>query len=148
MRTYLIHADKAFAEQALNGASAARLGFSGAALVFGPFFLLFAGAWSPVAAYAIFAAIVVAAAVVGLIGAGAALLLFALGNVFLAFEGHDWVAWSRARAGYAAIDIVFAESAIEAERRFLERAGTAPATRAPLAKRDDEVIGLFPEPGR
>jgi hypothetical protein len=76
--------------------------------------------------------------------------LFALAHLYLAVEGRALAIAARRRAGRPLVDVVYAPSALAAEKIFLERAlgaGGALARRAEPAGATD-VIGLFPEPGR
>ncbi|MDE3175964.1 MAG: DUF2628 domain-containing protein [Pseudomonadota bacterium] len=151
MKLYAIHAPRA--AEALagpEGARAARLGFSLAALAFGPLWLLVRGAWWALLGYFVAAAALVALAGLGVLGPGAAAALAGLGQLYLGFEGRALAQRARERGGRALVDVIYAGSALEAEKIFLERAfvaAPAPTRRAaPLASPD--VIGLFPEPGR
>jgi hypothetical protein len=151
MRLYAIHAPcaaDAFVE--LERARAARTGFAFAALLFGPLWLIARGLWLALASYAVLAAVIVLAARERWLGAGAAIALFALANLYLAAEGRALAIAARRRAGRPLVDVVHARSALEAEKIYLERAlagGAGPFRRGdPTAAAD--VIGLFPEPGR
>jgi hypothetical protein len=151
MRLYAIHApDTAEAFAVLERARAARTGFSLAALVFGPLWLLVRGIWLALAAYAALAALIVLAAREGFLGAGAAVALFALGQLYLAVEGRALALAARRRGGRPLVDVVYAPSALAAEKTYLERAlagGAAPFRRGETGGAAD-VIGMFPEPGR
>jgi hypothetical protein len=112
--------------------------------------LLARGLWLSLAVYVLAAAIV--AGLVAYLGLrpGAAIGLFALGQLYLAFEGRALAISARARSGRPLVDLIFARSALEAEKIYLERALVA----APAAERrgagrvGNEIIGLFPEAGR
>ena len=156
MKLYAIHAPRA--AEALagpEGARATRTGFSFAALVFGPLWLLARGLWLSLIGYVVLAAFVVLALREGWLRSGAALLLFALAHLYLAVEGRGLRMRARWRAGRPLVDIVHAHSALEAEKIYLERAfGTSgaltPRSEASRAEPQGggDVIGLFPEPGR
>ena len=151
MKLYAIHAPRAVEALAgPEGARAAGAGFCLAALVFGPLWLLFRGLWLALFGYLMLAAAVVAAASLGWIGPGAAAALFALGHLYLGVEGRALAIAARHRSGRPLIDVVFAHSALEAEKIYLERALTSapPAPRRGAPPTSPEVIGLFPEPGR
>lgn len=151
MKLFAIHAPRATeAIGDLEGARAARTGFSLAALVFGPLWLLLRGAWAALAVYVILAAAVVGLAVFGWLGVGAAAALVALGHLYLGLEGRALAIAARDRGGRALVDVVFAGSALEAEKVYLERVlhPTAPAARRGAPPASPDVIGLFPEPGR
>ena len=151
MKLYAIHAARAAeAFAGPEGARATRAGFSFAALVFGPLWLLARGLWLALIGYAVLAALVVLALRDGWLRLGAAVLLFALAHIYLAVEGRALRMQARWRAGRPLVDVVHAHSALEAEKIYLERAlgtGGAPTPRAE-APRAIDVIGLFPEPGR
>jgi hypothetical protein len=151
MKLFAIHAPRATeAGAGLEGAWAARTGFSFAALVFGPLWLLARSVWAALAVYVILAAAVVALAASGWLGGGAAFWLIALGHLYLGLEGRALAIAARDRAGRALVDVVYAGSPLEAEKIYFDRAlhpSPPPALRgAPLASPD--IIGLFPEPGR
>jgi len=77
---------------------------------------------------------------------GAALGLFALGQFYLGFEGRALAGIARARNGRPLVDVVYANSALEAEKIYLERALASAARSA--TRGGSEIIGLFPEAGR
>ncbi len=151
MKLFAIHAPRAAeAIGDLEGARAARTGFSLAALVFGPLWLLAGGVWAALAAYVMLAAAILALAAYGWLGVGAAAGLILLGHLYIGVEGRALAIAASDRGGRALVDVVYARSALEAEKIYLERAlHPAPAAAwrgAPAASPD--VIGLFPEPGR
>lgn len=133
-----------------EGARAANTGFSWGALVFGPLWLLARGLWLALLGYAILAAAVFALVGIGALSPGAAAGLIALGHLYLAVEGRALAIAARERGGRPLVDLVYAGSALEAEKVYLERilrpVGLAPRRGFPPARPD--VIGLFPEPGR
>jgi hypothetical protein len=151
MKLFAIHASRASeAVGALEGVRAARTGFSLAALVFGPLWLLARGAWAALGVYVILVAAVFLLAASGWLGGGAVAGLIALGHLYLGLEGRGLAIAARDRGGRALVDVVYAQSVLEAEKIYLERVLhplPQPALRvAPAASPD--VIGLFPEPGR
>jgi hypothetical protein len=133
-----------------EGARAARTGFSFAGLVFGPLWLLFRGLFLALFIYAAAAAAVVALVRFGVLRPSAALGLGALGHLYVAIEGRALALSTRIRSGRALVDLIFARSALEAEKIYLERALAAAPAAAPRGAppASPEVIGLFPEPGR
>lgn len=151
MKLYAIHAPRAAeAVAGPEGANAARQGFSVAALVFGPLWLLFCGAWWALLGYFVAAAAGVALTWLDVIRPGAGAGLMVLAHLYLGFEGRTLAQRARERAGRPLVDVIYAHSAFEAEKIHLERALSAAHTQArraaPMAA--PEVIGLFPEPGR
>jgi hypothetical protein len=151
MKLYAIHAPLGIeAVASAEGARAARTGFSFAALLFGPLWLLARGLWLALILYAALAAAVVSASSAGWLSAAAATGLFLLGNIYLGFAGRGIAAAARERAGRPLVDVVFAGSALEAEKVYLERVlrpSPPLGSRRPPAP-PPEIIGLFPEPGR
>jgi hypothetical protein len=151
MKLFAIHAPSASdAFPGPEGARAAPTGFSFAALAFGPLWLLAAGLWIALASYAVVAALTLTAANGGWLRAGAVALLFALGNLYIAVEGRALAIAARRRSGRPLVDVVYAHSALEAEKIYLDRElglGET-ALRAMPPQGPTEVIGLFPEPGR
>jgi hypothetical protein len=151
MKLYAIHAPLTVdAVAGPEGARAARTGFSLAALLFGPLWLLARGLWLALLAYAILAAAAIGLVRAGVLSAEAATALAALGQLYLAVEGRALALAARERAGRPLVDLVHAHSALEAEKIYLDRVlrpvPPAPRRGAPPAPID--VIGLFPEPGR
>jgi hypothetical protein len=151
MKLYAIHAPLGVETvAAAEGARAARTGFSLAAFVFGPLWLLARGLWRPLLVYVVAAAAVIALGAFGWLRPGAVFWLIALGHLYVAFEGRGWVAEKRERAGRPTVDLIYAHNALEAERRYLDRVlqPSAAFPRRGLPTGGPDVIGLFPEPGR
>ena len=144
MRLYAIHAPIGAAGEEVR---AARTGFSLAALVFGPLWLLVRGLWLALLGYVLLAAAVFVLLHFGLIRPGAASALAALGNLYLAFEGRALALASWNRGGWPLVDLVHAQSALEAERISLERSVSPPALPRATGGGGD-VIGVFPEGAR
>jgi len=143
MKLYAIHAPLV-ALAAPEKVRAAKTGFSPAGFVFGPLWLLLRGLWLAFGLY-LAAWIAVAVAVrFGVLAPGAALALHALGHLYIGLEGRAL----RTRARLPLADVIYAGSALEAEKVYLERLfGQAPA-RVAGGPMSNEIIGLFPEPGR
>ena len=151
MKLYAIHAPRAAeAYSGPEGARAASTGFSFVALVFGPLWLLFRGLWLALTGYVALGLLIFLAARQGWLRPEAAVLLFALGNLYLAVEGRALAMRARWRSGKPMVDVVYAQSALEAEKIYLERAFASGAAtwREPPPPGGAPVIGLFPEPGR
>jgi hypothetical protein len=151
MKLFAIHAPRAVeAVAGLEGARAARTGFSWAALLFGPLWLLARGLWAALIGYVILAAAVAALADFGWLGDGVAAGLVALGHLYLGVEGRALAIAARDRRGRALVDVIYARSALEAEKIYLERAlrPAPPAALRGAPPASPDVIGLFPEPGR
>jgi len=151
MKLFTIHAPIGPAVLAgPESARAARSGFSFAALLFGPFWLLARGVWLALLGYVLLAALVAGLVGYGWLRPGAALALLALAEFYLGVEGRALAVVARARRGRPLVDVIYARSALEAEKLYFERAlATAPAT-APrgVARAEEAVIGSFPEPRR
>ena len=145
MKLYAIHATVGAGGEDVR---AARTGFSVAALIFGPLWLLFRGLWLPLAGYALGAGLVVALTFAGVLRPGAAATLFALGQLYLGVEGRAVAVAARTRAGWPLVDVIHAHSALEAEHNHLERTLDPAAPRRAAPSSGPDVIGLFPEPGR
>ena len=131
-----------------------RDGFSFAAFLFGPIWLLWHRLWLALIGYIGVAAVVVAG--MKLIGASYGIrslvgLLFAL---LLGFEASSLQRWTLTRRGWRDRGIVVGEDMETAERRFFAawvatigsqvRQPHAPKLRMPSG---NDVVGLFPEPG-
>jgi O-antigen ligase len=134
----------------LESARAARTGFSFAALLFGPLWLLARGLWLALIGYLVLAALVVGLARYGWLAPVATLALFVLAALYLGFEGRAVAVAARGRSGRPLVDVIYARGALEAEKLYFERALAAfPATaRSGVARAEDGIIGSFPEPRR
>jgi hypothetical protein len=132
-------------------------GFSAAAFVFAPIWLLWHRLWLALIAYAC----VAAALGVGLraIGASAAIraLIWVLLHLLIGFEASSIWRSSLRRRGWRDLDVVVADDLEAAERRFFsswvlktnERgsAPSPPSTALPRMPQTTDVVGLFPKPG-
>jgi hypothetical protein len=151
MKLYTIHAPFGPAVLAgLESARAARTGFSFAAFLFGPLWLLVRGLWVALVGYAVLAALLVGLVRYGGLWPGSAVALIALAELYLGVEGRALAAVARARAGRPLVDVIYARSALEAEKLYFERALAAAPAAAPrgVARGEEGVIGSFPEAGR
>ncbi|HEY2230764.1 MAG TPA: DUF2628 domain-containing protein [Xanthobacteraceae bacterium] len=140
-----------------------RDGFSLAALLFGPLWMLRHRMWLVLLAYA--AVVAVLTLVLHLQGsAGVAVTVFVLLGLLIGFEAGTLRRFTLGRRGFRNIGIVVGDDLELAERRFFDNwtrnsstRAAAPATRteprapAPAATRSapaaSDVLGLFPEPG-
>ena len=152
MRLFAIHAPRTVeAVAGPEGARAAGTGFSWAALVFGPLWLLARGLWLELLVYAVVEVAAFALVGLGALNPGALVALAALGHLYLAVEGRALALAARERSGRPLVDLVYAGSALEAEK-VLSRTGAASGRRrrrgAARRRPQPDVIGLFPEPGR
>jgi hypothetical protein len=148
MKLYAIHAPPT-ALSAPEKIWAASTGFSGAGLVFGSLWLLARGLWLAFFVYAVAGAAIIAAVHFGVVTLAAGLALDALGHLYVACAGRALRAAALARAGRPEADVVYAHSALEAEKLYLERALATPAPAWRGRPSDSsEIIGLFAEPGR
>ena len=148
MKLFTIHAPIGPAVLAgLEGARAARTGFSFAALVFGPLWLLVRGLWLALVGYVLLAVLVAGLVGYGWLRPGAALALLALAELYLGVEGRALAVVARARARRPLVDVIYARSALEAEKLYFERALAAAPAVAPrgVARAEEGVIGSFPE---
>lgn len=145
MRLYAIHAPIGAATEDVR---AARTGFSFAALIFGPLWLLGRGLWLVLAGYVLFAALAFLLAHFGLLRPVALLGFYALGHLYLGVEGRALALASWSRSGWPLVDVVHAHSALEAEKISLERAYAPASPRREVAPGGPDVIGLFPESER
>jgi hypothetical protein len=151
MKLFAIHAPIGPAVlSGLESARAARTGFSFAALLFGPLWLLARGLWLTLIGYVVMAALVVGLVRYGWLSPGASMALFGLAGLYLGVEGRALASGSRARAGRPLVDVIYARSALEAEKLYFERALAAAPALAPrgVALAEEGVIGSFPEPRR
>jgi hypothetical protein len=151
MRLFAIHAPIGPAVlSGLESARAARTGFSFAALLFGPLWLLARGLWLALIGYVVMAALIVGLVRYGWFSPGAALALFALAGLYLGVEGRALAVAARSRAGRPLVDVIYARSGLEAEKLYFERALAAIPGAAPrgVAYAEEGVIGSFPEPRR
>lgn len=145
-----------------------REGFAWLALLFPVIWLLYHRMWLVLVCFlAIVFALSVPFAAAGLPEWLGTLLSFGL-SLLLALEGNDLRRWSLARRGFQTVDVTAGRDREECERRFFDGwlmrqraqgnaktvapAGPVPKQQAsrdlPGSQAGDDVIGLFPEPGR
>jgi len=156
MAIYAVHCAAGDGEPAtaLERAEFLKLGFSAAAFVFGPIWLLARRLWRPLALWIVAAALVGFAIAGGALGGNAAFWLYALSALYLGLEGRALQGAALARRGRPLADVVCAADSSTAELGFFERAFAQPAPRgaprppAPPSSAPPQVLGLFPEAGR
>jgi hypothetical protein len=95
------------------------------------------------------------------VDAGARMLVLILISLLLGFEAGSLWRWTLQRRGYRQLDLVVADNAVAAERRFFDRwsvapiagyaapidRGSPPPARPPSSPRSD-ILGLFPGASR
>jgi hypothetical protein len=129
-----------------------RVGFSTAALIFGPFWLLAKRLWLALAVWIFCAAVVGLALAYGALDGKAAFALYALSALFLGLEARALQGETLARNGRPMVEIVGGADLQDAERAFLARmmaprpAASAALSRAATPPRGGpHIIGFFPE---
>ncbi len=155
MAIYAVHCPAGDGDAAaLERARFLKLGFSFAALVFGPIWLLAHRLWRPLTLWLLAAALVGFAAAAGVFPLGASLWLYLLSALYLGFEGRAFQAAALARRALPLTDIVCAPDAVTAELSFFARAPAPPPPRGaphanagPPSSAPPQVLGLFPEAG-
>ncbi|MBY6242201.1 DUF2628 domain-containing protein [Methylosinus sp. Sm6] len=126
-----------------------RDGFSLAAFLLGPIWLLWRRAWLPAVSWTVLLGVIGALAATGLSAEAVSVLEIALAAL-LGFEGSRVVAWSLARRGYTESAVVVGDSLDEAEAAFffsLQQGGpsaSGPASGGAAATRH-AIGGLFEE---
>jgi hypothetical protein len=156
MAIYTVHCPAGEADAAtLERARFVRLGFSWAALLFGPIWLLAQRLWRPLGVFILAAALAGFAATQGVLGGGGLFWLYILYALYLGFEGRAYLAAALERRGRPLTDIVCAADISSAERGFFARGlaqgaqrPVSPPTRPPHSPPPPQVLGLFPEAGR
>jgi hypothetical protein len=171
MPVYTVHAPTANAGiAAIERFAFVRDGFHFWAAVFGPLWLVRHRLWLALIGWII----VILAVDVGMTGLGANGTAILLANVLIAllmgFEASSVRRWTLSRRNWCQLDIVVARNQEAAERRFFDRwtakqrvvndqtavdRGAPPPTRdipgqafsRPPPLPQNEIIGLFPEPG-
>jgi len=171
MPVYTVHAPTANAGiAALERFAFVRDGFHFWAAVFGPLWLVWHRLWLALIGWIV----VILAVDVGMTGLGANGTAILLANVLIAllmgFEASSIRRWTLSRRNWRQLDIVVARNQEAAERRFFDRwttkqrvvndqtavdRGAPPPTRdipgqafsRPPPLPQNEIIGLFPEPG-
>jgi hypothetical protein len=171
MPVYTVHAPTANAGiAAIERFAFVRDGFHFWAAVFGPLWLVRHRLWLALIGWII----VILAVDVGMTGLGANRTAILLANVLIAllmgFEASSIRRWTLSRRNWRQLDIVVARNQEAAERRFFDRwtakqrvvndqtavdRGAPPPTRdipgqafsRPPPLPQNEIIGLFPEPG-
>ena len=126
--------------------------FSRAAFVFGPLWLLWHRVWRGLIGYATILVLTLWAT--RWLGLPVAPLIVAptLLALYLGLEGPALRRQALERRGFRLVDIVSARNREEAEHAFFSRWPDAPVATAPTPARrspalQDDVLGLFPEPG-
>ena len=130
-------------------------GFSWPAFIFGPVWLLWQRLWAVAALWLVTSGILAWLAVAHF-RFGTALEIGVALQILLGLEGNGLLRRQLARRRYRLIDVVTAEAAETAERRFFNRLSQAQGADAavpkdalpgtPLPDRDAEVLGVFPLP--
>ena len=131
------------------------LGFSWAALLFGPLWLLANRLWRPLALFALGLALVGFLVARDALGEAAAAWLYGVYALYLGFEGRALLGAALERRGSPLADLVCAPDLWSAEAGFLARGFISPtpppasaAAGAPSFPRPPQILGLFPEAGR
>ncbi len=142
-------------------------GFAWLALAFPLVWLLYHRLWIVLAGFiAIVALLEVGVMSLELNDAVAVVTTFVLSGLF-ALQANDLRRWSLQRKGFELVDLVSGRDRSECEQTFFthwltgkdmqvkaapgktaKRAKPAPAVREKMNTDDDDVIGLFPEPGK
>ncbi|MBV8471820.1 MAG: DUF2628 domain-containing protein [Hyphomicrobiales bacterium] len=141
---------------ALERARLVKVGFSWAALLFGPLWMLAHRLWRPLALFILGAALVGVLIGQSVVGSETAALLYFLYALYLGFEGRAFLEAALDRRGQPLADIICAADRSTAERMFVERSfverparPVPPATgRPPQGPPPPQVLGLFPEASR
>ncbi len=161
MKRYLVWEPREGVEFSAKGAERlifVREGFSWAAFLVPPLWLMFRRAWRGLLVWVVLAGLVVAAGVAG-VGSDNAFWLMLLANAVIGFEAAWFRGMSLRRRGFRPVEVVLAPSRVEAERAFFAAwepddvpvpADDAPTARYRTAQprygRGPAVLGLFPEP--
>jgi hypothetical protein len=173
MPVYTVHAPSNYGDdlRATDKFTFVRDGFHLWAMVFGPFWLIWNRLW--VAAFGWIVLMAVLEIVLARLGAGSVAIASAdfLVAILLGLEAASLQRWTLSRRNWRQLDIVVADDADAAERRFFDRwtagrrgssfdpltveRGGPPPTRdipgqafsKPPPLPEGSIIGLFPEPG-
>jgi Protein of unknown function (DUF2628) len=130
-----------------------RQGFSWAAFLFGPLWLLWRGLWRALVLWCLATIIVSVAISDGVLRESAGTWFYLLGALFLGLQGRGLRAAAMERRGFRLVDVVSGSDLSSAESGFFSRwLAAAQPTAATPARRDApigeaHVIGLFPEAG-
>jgi hypothetical protein len=158
MAIYSVHVPETAADPAIafDRVNFLREGFSWAAFLFGPFWLLARRLWRPFGAWCLGALIVGVAISCGLLRDSAATWLYLAAALFLGLEGRGFVGAAMERRGFKLVDVATGADLIAAETGFFSRwLAAAPSVTPPppaLARPnappvETQVIGMFPEAG-
>jgi hypothetical protein len=162
MPTYTVHAPPS-----RNGSAAdpqrfvfVRDGFHFWAFLLTPLWLLAKRLWLVFIGYLIVMALVEAAFYFLKLPDGSQLVIELLVGVLVGLEASTLQRWTYARRKWTTLGLVTGDDQEEAERRFfaqwVERVGDEPvgppsrssmAPAAPMTRADNDIIGLFPQPG-
>jgi hypothetical protein len=162
MPTYTVHAPPS-----RNGSAAdpqrfafVRDGFHFWAFLLTPLWLLAKRLWLVFVGYLVVMALFEAAFYVLKLPEGGQFVIELLVGILVGLEASTLQRWTYARRKWTTLGLVTGDDQEEAERRFfaqwVERAGDEPAAPpprpnvapgAPVTRADNDIIGLFPQPG-
>ena len=151
MSVYTVHVQSADASAA--NARFIRDGFSWAALIFGPLWLLAHRLWLAFLMYSLVMTLTAALAQALGLNNGLAMLLSELISVYVALEAHRFWQYRLENHGWPMVDIVTAANLEAAERIFYSRwpdQRPAPSASVPpqsVRYSGTEILGLFPQKG-
>ena len=127
-----------------------REGFAGAALVFGPLWLIYYGLWRALLGWAIAIGLLAGISTLLHISGDTRLLLAELLSLYIGFEGNTLRRTASERSNWPMVDVVTGRRLEEAERDFFSRWHRVPLAVASSVKRPAgslEILGLFPQGG-
>jgi hypothetical protein len=160
MKRYVVYEPKAGVPFTPKGAERLvflREGFSWAAFLVPPLWLIVRRAWRGLLAWIVLVALVIAAGVAG-VRPGNLFWLMLLANAVIGLEAAWFRAMSLRRRGFRPIGVVVAPSLVEAERQFFaawepdaspppaDALPAQPRAARPAYGRGPNVLGVFPEP--
>lgn len=169
MSVYTVHAPPADGPDgrgATDNFVFVRDGFSFGAFAFGPVWLLYRRLWLVLAGYLVLSAAMEVAMTLLRVSMGTRLAVMAVVALLMGLEAASLRRWTLSRRKWRPLDVIVADDAEAAERRFFDRwraradydplaidRGAPPPTRGaadqslpPSLPRGD-IVGLFPQPG-
>lgn len=169
MSVYTVHAppaDGPDGRSATDNFVFVRDGFSFGAFALGPVWLLYRRLWLVLGGYLVLSVAMEAVMTLLRVGAGTRVAAMAVVAVLMGLEAASLRRWTLSRRKWRPLDVIVADDAEAAERRFFDRwraradydplaidRGAPPPTRGaadqslpPSLPRGD-IVGLFPQPG-
>jgi len=151
MSIYTVHVQKS--DTTAVNARFIREGFTWAALIFGPLWLLIHRLWLALLLYCLALILITALAYYMHLDNGTSVVLSELISLYLALEGNQLRRNTAERRGWTMVDVISAINLEAAERLFFSRWPAQDCGKSPLPQPQSikysgtDILGLFPQKG-